>query len=209
MSPHGKKSRYSPHPSLAYARSIVEQMPAKTGRSLEEWVELVRSEGPRSEEARASWLKLEQGLGTNYAAWIAKQSLGQGEEDTDPQAYLLRAEEYVEAQYAGPKAALRPLYERLLELGLGLGPDVKACPCKTMVPLFRHHAILQIKVATRTRIDLGLALGAYAGKLSPRLNDTGGAAKKDRITHKIELGSPAELDAGVERWMRRAYELDA
>ena len=208
MGPPSKKSRYSPHPSLAWARSVVEQMQARTGRSLEEWDDLVRSEGPKTEEGRASWLRTAHGLGTNYAAWIAKHSLGKGEDDADPEAYLARAEEYVEAQYAGPKAALRPRYERLLELGLALGPDVTASPCRTMVPLFRKHAILQIKAVTATRIDLGLALGAYAGKLSPRLNDTGGAAKRDRITHRIELGALSEVDAGVERWLRRAYELD-
>ena len=35
----------------------------------------------------------------------------------------------------GPRAGLRPLYEQLLTLGLGLGDDVKACPCKTMGPV--------------------------------------------------------------------------
>jgi hypothetical protein len=40
------------------------------------------------------------------------------------------------------------------------------------------------------------------------LIDTGGAAKKDRITHRIELRSPDEVDAGVRRWLKVAYELD-
>jgi len=97
----------------------------------------------------------------------------------------------------------------LLELGLALGEDVKACPCKTMVPLFRRHAIVEIKAATRTRVDLGLALGKRAGKPPKRLIDTGGSARKDRITHKIELTSTTEIDGEVERWMRAAYELDA
>ncbi len=209
MSPARKKTRYSPHPSITYVQSVIGGMKAKTGRSLEEWLAHVRRKGPKSEEARREWLKREHGLGTNYARWIAERSVGKGAEDTDPEKYLVVAEKYVEEQYPATKAALRPIYEKLLELGLSLGKDVKACPCKTMVPLFRKHAIAEIKAATRTRIDLGLALGKHAGKLSARLLDTGGAKKKDRITHRIALTSPEQLDAEVARWLRRAYELDA
>lgn len=206
-SPSSKRSRYSPHPSLAYAQAVVAGMKEKTGRSLEEWIAVVAKRAP-DEDARAAWLKQAHGLGTNYAGWIAARSLGKGEEDTDPAAYLRLAEQYVEAQYAGAKAALRPLYEALLERGLALGKDVKPCPCKTMVPLFRNHAIAEIKAATRTRVDLGLALGKYAKKLPKTLVDTGGAAKKDRITHRIALASATEVGPEVERWLRVAYELD-
>src|SRR5262245_3379508 len=193
MSPR-KKSRYSPHPSIAYAQSVVAKMNERTGRSLEEWIALVAKKGPKDEAARAAWLKSEHELGTNYAAWIAARSVGKDEEDTDPEKYLALAETYVEEQYAGAKAGLKPVYEKLLELGLGLGKDVKACPCKTMVPLFRKHAIAEIKAAARTRVDLGLALGKHAGRLPKRLIDTGGAAKKDRITHRIALTSPEDVD---------------
>jgi hypothetical protein len=62
--------------------------------------------------------------------------------------------------FSGPKAGLRPIYAALLKLGLGLGKDAKASPCKTMVPLYRKHVFAQIKPTTQTRIDLGFALGA-------------------------------------------------
>jgi len=202
------KSPYSPHPSLAYAQSVVAGMKEKTGRSLEEWIALVATRAPASESARAAWLKNGYGLGTNYAGWIAARSLGKGEEDTDPEKYLALAEQYVAEQYAGPKAALRPIYEALLARGLALGKDVKACPCKTMVPLFRKHAIAEIKAATKTRIDLGLALGKYEKALPEELISTGGAAKKDRITHKLELTKAGDVGPLVEQWLEVAYELD-
>jgi len=47
--------------------------------------------------------------------------------------------------FAGPKEALRPLYDELLKLGRSLGKDVKVCPCQTMVPLYRNHVFAQIK----------------------------------------------------------------
>jgi hypothetical protein len=116
------------------------------------------------------------------------------------------APQYVAEMYAGPKAALRPLYDALLQLGLSLGGDVKACPCKTIVPLYREHVFAQLKPTTRTRLDLGLAL--HDEPAVGRLIDTGGRAKKDRITHRIAISQLDEIDGEVKRWLRQAYEMD-
>src|SRR5947208_11084109 len=106
--------------------------------------------------------------------------------------------------FAGKKESLRPIYDALLKLGLSMGKDVKACPCQTIVPLYRRHVFAQLKPTTRARLDLGLALGDTPA--TGRLIDTGGLAKKDRITHRIPVGTVAEIDAEVTRWLRTAYE---
>ena len=59
---------------------------------------------------------------------------------------------------------------------------------------------------TQTRIDLGFALGARPAE--GRLIDTGGFAKKDRITHRIPISSLAEIDDEVKHWLRTAFEED-
>jgi hypothetical protein len=66
-----------------------------------------------------------------------------------------------------------------------------------------------LKPSTRTRLDLGLALAKFEGRLSDRLIDTGGLAKKDRITHCFAITSPAEIDDEVKLWLEHAYDLDA
>lgn len=200
------KSIYSVHPSLAMAQAAIAKLPEKTGRSLEEWVALVKKRGPKGERERRDWLKREHGLGLNYATWLAAHAEGKGE-NGNPDAYLAEAERYVDGMFAGPKAALRPLYDALLDLGFSMGADVKASPCKTIVPLYRAHVFAQIKPSTRTRIDLGLALGAT--KTPKRLVDTGGLKKGDRITHAIPIASLSDIDADVKRWLEKAYELDA
>ncbi|HEV3258403.1 MAG TPA: DUF5655 domain-containing protein [Gemmataceae bacterium] len=205
-----KKPLYSVHPGVAMLQKWVRELPEKTGRSLEAWVELVRKSGPPTEKERRDWLKKEHGLGTNSAWWIAERA-GQGGDkgiaEEDPETYLKAAEGYVEAMFAGPKAALRPIYDRLLKLGLGLGKDARACPCTTIVPLYRNHVFAQIKPTTRTRIDLGFALKDT--RATGRLIDTGGFAKKDRITHRIPIMSLADIDDEVKRWLRTAYDMDA
>jgi hypothetical protein len=201
------KTLYSVHPGVAMIQKWVDELPQKTGRTLDQWIKLVQKSGPADEKARREWLKAEHGLGTNAAWWIAERSCGKGGEDGDPATYLNAAEAYVEAMFSGGKAGLRPLYDRLLELGLKLGKDVKACPCQTMVPLYRNHVFAQIKPTTRTRIDLGFALKDL--EATGRLIDTGGFAKKDRITHRIPISQPSDIDREVKDWLKRAYELDA
>ena len=199
-------SLYSVHPGVAMVQNWVATLKDKTGRSVDEWVKLIRKSGPPTEKERREWLKKEHGLGTNSAGWLAERAEGKGGEEDTPESYLRAAEGYVEKQYDGPKAGLRPIYDALLKLGLGLGKDVKACPCTTMVPLYRNHVFAQIKPTTRTRIDLGFALGARQAE--GRLIDTGGYAKKDRITHRIPISSLDEIDAEVKQWLRTAYEED-
>jgi hypothetical protein len=187
----------------------VADLPSKTGRTIDEWMTLIQEEGPPTEKERRAWLKSAHGIGSNTASWMAGRASGgdTGIADEDPVAYLEAAERHVEEMYAGPKAALRPLYDRLLKLGLGLGKDVKACPCKTIVPLYRKHVFAQLKPTTRTRIDLGLALGDTPA--TGRLFDTGGFAKKDRITHRIPVSGLNEIDEEVVHWLTIAYDRDA
>jgi hypothetical protein len=197
---------YSVHPGVAQVQKWVQELPQKTGRSLEEWIALTRKSGSRTEKERREWLKKEHKLGTNAAAWIAERVEGKGTEEDSPEAYLKAAGEWVDAQYSGSRGALRPLYEKLLTFGFSLGEDVKACPCKTMVPFYRSHVFAQIKPSTNTRIDLGFALGNM--KTPKRLIDTGGYDKKDRITRRIEIRSKADIDDEVKKWLKKAYEMD-
>jgi hypothetical protein len=55
---------------------------------------------------------------------------------------------------------------------------------------------------------MGFALAKHKGKLPKRLIDTGGLAKKDRITHRIEITEASQIDADVRKWIKTAYELD-
>src|SRR5579864_961450 len=203
------ESLYGVHPGIVLVQKWMAELKEKTGRSPDEWVALVKEQGPKDEKGRREWLKKKHNLGTNGAHWIAARAEGKSDENSDPEAYLQAAARYVEEQYAGPKEKLRPLYDELLALGKSLGTDVKACPCKTMVPLYRQHVFAQIKPATNTRIDLGFALAHYKGKLPKRLIDTGGLAKKDRITHRIPISWVDEINAEVKKWLKTAYELDA
>lgn len=203
------KSLYSVHPSVAYAQAIINNLPKTTGKSLDEWMALVKKSGPDEEKARREWLKKNYKLGGTTAWMIVDRVEGKGAEDTDGEAYLKAAASYVETMYAGAKAGLRPLHDALIALGQSIGDDVKICPCQTIVPFYRDHVFAQIKPTTRTRIDFGFALKGTKKKPPKRLLDTGGLAKGDRITHRVEITSLADIDSEVKAWLKNAYDLDA
>ena len=198
---------YSVHPSVSYAQAILRQLHEKTGRSLEEWTKLLDHDGPASGVERRDWLKTEYALGGTTASMVADASMGEGRDRTDPDVYLALAPGWVEDMFQG-KESLRPIYDALLVLGRSLGPDVKVCPCRTIVPLYRSHVFAEIRPAAKTRLDLGLALKGIEREIPDRLLDTGGLARKDRITHRFAITSPEEIDDGVREWLREAYELD-
>jgi hypothetical protein len=202
-----KKSIYGVHPGVLMTIKWVAELKQKSGRSLDEWLKLIKQDGLPSENERRDWLKSKFGLGTNSARWLAERSVGKGEEASDPDQYLRAAEKYVEEMFSGKKEGLRPIYDALLKVGLNIGKEAKACPCQTIVPLYRNHVFAQIKPTTQTRIDLGLALGNL--KTPRRLIDTGGYANKDRITHRIEITTLKDIDQDVKRWLKVAYDRDA
>ena len=202
-----RKSIYSVHPGVLMTQKWIGELKTKTGRSLEEWLKHIRKAGPKSEEGRRQWLKDEYKLGTNTAWWLAERAEGKGEESGDPDLYLQAAERDVDKMFSRGKAHLRPIYDALLKLGLKVGNEAKACPCQTIVPLYRNHVFAQIKPTTQTRIDMGFALGDM--KPTGRLIDTGGFAKKDRITHRIPISSLDDIDAEVKHWLKVAYDRDS
>lgn len=204
-----RRIAYAVHPSVQMVQKWLDDLQSKSGRTLEQWVALVERSVAKDAARRVAFLKEQHGLDSNVTGWIAERSLGaRGAFDT-PQEYLASAPGWVDQQFAGKKAALRPIGDALLRAGQALGKDVKICPCQTMVPLFRAHVFAQVKASTNTRVDLGLALAKCARKLPKRLVDTGGLAKKDRITHRFEIQSLEQIDAEVEQWLAIAYELDA
>ena len=201
------KSIYSVHPGVVMTQKWLGELKQKSGRTLEEWLRVIKKDGPAEEKARRDWLREKHGLNTMIATYLAERSTGKGAQMEDPVLYLQSAERDVDKMFAGGKAHLRPVYDALLKLGLKTGKEAKACPCTTIVPLYRKHVFAQITPTTQTRIDMGFALGDL--KPTGRLIDTGGFAKKDRITHRIPITSLDDIDDEVKHWLKVAYDRDA
>src|SRR6185436_19382076 len=105
-----RKSIYGVHPGVAMTQKWVAELKQKSGRSVEEWLQLINKSAPKDEKERRAWLKSEYGLGTNTASWLAERSVGKGDDIDNPDSYLAAAEGYVENMFSGARSALRPIY---------------------------------------------------------------------------------------------------
>ena len=175
--------------------SIARTLPEKTGRSLQEWIALLEKRLPGAPfKQRHEYLMTEHGLGRGQARTIVHLA-----------AYETRPadEDMVAAQYAGPKAALRPVYEAVAGAVRELGADVEIAPRQTYVTLARGRQFGIVQASTRTRVDLGLRLDAVPpeGRLG-----AAGSFGSGSITHRIGLTAPEDVDDDVRSWLRLAYD---
>src|SRR5690242_21874691 len=79
----------------------------RTGKTLDEWVALVQASGidPLDQNAVRRWLRAEHGVPQN-SQWAIADAAARAAGWVRPSTA-----EYIDAQYTGAKAALRPIYE--------------------------------------------------------------------------------------------------
>lgn len=177
--------------------AIIRNMPAKTGKTLEQWIEVVRAAALPKRKERVAWLKSEHGLTHVYAeiiVWEADKPDDYAEPTPD---------EVLAKQYGGPKAALKPIYDRLVGEAAAFGDDVQILPRQTYVALSRSRQFAVIQPSTRDRVDLGLSLNGEPGngRLQPSTNFGSG-----RTTHRVAITAPDQVDSELVGWLRAAYD---
>jgi hypothetical protein len=166
-----------------------------TGKSLEEWLKLTRASKLAKHGELMKLLKGEHGLTHGYANLIALESL-------KPEGQSGAPDELVEAQYAGPKAVLRPWYDALLSAIQAFGPDVEVSPKKAYVSLRRNKQFALIQPSTATRLDVGLNLKGT--KPAGRLEASG--SFNAMVSHRVRIAKKEEIDKELIGWLRAAYD---
>lgn len=172
---------------------MIANMPVKTGRSLEDWFVVLDAHPYEKHGEGLTYLKTEHGLSYGFANLIVAQHRAR---DSAPAS----ESELVDAQYAGPKAGLRPIYERLVATVREFGDEVEVAPKKTSVSLRRGKQFAVVEAASATRLQLGINLRGT--EPTDRLREAGGMC-----THRVDLRSLDEVDAELVGWMREAYEV--
>ena len=112
--------------------------------------------------------------------------------------------EYLDRQYAGAQAALRPVYEALAAAIGKLGDDVSVEGRGSYIPFVRGRQFAAIAAAARDRVDLGLRFTDPPD--AARLQESSGPGQ---ATHKVSFRNMGEVDAEIVRLLRVAYEQNA
>ena len=172
-------------------KSMIDNMPEKTGKSLDEWKRILSSKSYTKHSESVNFLKSEHGVTHGFANTIVTLWKDKNEIPVD----------LVSNQYKG-KESLKPIYEELIKVVKEFGTDVIVTPKKGSVSIIRKKQFALIKPATKTRIDLGLKL---VGKdLTERLENSGPFGTM--CTHRVQLSNIEHLDEELKEWLREAYE---
>lgn len=177
--------------------TMIANLKEKTGQSLEQWVKKAKASGESKHLAIIGWLKKEHRLTHGYAALIARTTLsgaasGRGED----------GDALVAAQYAGPKAALRPILDALIRTVTAFGDDVEVSPKKTYISLRRAKQFALVQPSSATRIDVGIQLKGVPA--TARLEPSG--SFNQMVSHRVRVESPKDVNPELKKWLKQAYD---
>ena len=166
-----------------------------TGKPLEAWIDIARKAKLAKHGEIVKMLKDRYGMGHGYANLVAQRVLA-------GDAPAPGGEDLVEAQYAGKKAPLRPLYDQLAKAVGKFGADVELAPKKTYVSLRRSKQFALAQPSTPERLDVGINLkGAAPGG---RLEASG--SFNAMVSHRVRVTDSKDIDAELLGWLRAAYD---
>ena len=179
-------------PQAALANQL-KNIEARTGQSLAQMRALIATSGLAKHGEIRSWLmdKLALGYGdANTVVTLARQAAAPAPAEADP----------LDSIYAGNKAALRALHEQLTAVVDSFGPYEKA-PKKANVSLRRKKQFAMIGPATKDLLEIGLNHKDLPAHPRLKVMPAGGMCH-----YTVRLGSAAEVDADLQRWLRAAYD---
>ena len=173
---------------------MIDNLHKNTGKSLEQWIEIVSNEKFEKHGEVIKFLKEKHNFTHGFANLVAhktKSSDAGSAENTD---------DLIISQYQ-TKEHLKPIYDKLLSEILSFGNDIEIAPKKTYVSLRRKKQFAILNPATKTRFEIGINL---KGQAPTEILE---AEKPNAMcSHKIKIADAGEINTEILGWIRAAYE---
>jgi hypothetical protein len=177
----------------------LENIQKKTGKSMRELSELIQNSGLSKHGEIRSMLMEKLGLGYGDATMLIQYVL-----KTDVQIIVqekgLSTDQFLDEIYSGPKAALRPIHDKLMSAINQFG-EFEIAPKKGYVSLRRKRQFAMLGPATQTRFELGIKIKDL--ETDDRLLEQ---PPGSMCNYKVRLINPEQVDESIVSWVRRAYE---
>ncbi len=168
----------------------------RTGKSLAELSALVKKCGLEKHGEIVAMLKRDLGMGHGDANTLVHHAKNAGA----PAAISASPDAALDAIYAGPKAALRPIYDALMKEIAKFG-DFEVAPKKAYVSLRRKKQFATIGPATKTEVEIGLNSKALKAGGKIQMLPPGGMCQ-----FKARIASAGEADKALIAAIRQAYD---
>lgn len=175
-------------------QTMIENLNKNTGKTLEQWIEIVNAQNLNRHGEIMKFLKGSQGLSHGFANLIALKAKGTDAGSAE------NPDDLITKQYRG-KEHLKPIYDKLISEILTFGNDIEIAPKNTYVSLRRKKQFALLNPATKTRFEIGINLKGQEAKgmlVEEKPNSM--------CSHKINLAKIEEIDEEVFRWIKLAYD---
>lgn len=174
-------------------KTMTDNLLKNTGKSLEEWIKIVRAKKFEKHGEIIKFLKETHSFTHGFANLVAHKSKGSDAGSVE------NKDELIDKQYKG-KEHLRPIYDRLIGEIKKFGNDVEISPKNAYVSIRRKTQFAMLTPASKTRFEIGINLKGE--QVKGRLESAG---SNMMCTHKINISSEKEIDREVIEWLRKAY----
>lgn len=175
--------------------AMVRNLQKNTGKTLEQWIEVVKKSGPKERKEKITWLRLKHQLGSGQAATIAKAMY---DCMSDHEADFL-----VQMHFNGNKDYQKPIYDKIAAAVRKWGTH-KIAVNKTYLSLIHHQQFAIIKT-TKDGLVIGVPQAAVKFTRNKEFKPTKNLGS-DKITHKLTLNDITELSDGVIKVLKAAYD---
>ncbi len=179
-------------------QAYIDTIQQKTGKTPDDFRALAAEKGLSGPGVKAgdvlAWLAEDFGLGRGHGMAIYSIL----KDDATPRG---SADERIEKQFAGAKAAWRPSFDAIVARARALGDDVTLAPTDSYVSLVRGSRKFAIVAVTAKRLDLGVKL--KNDEPGSRFEPAG--SWNAMVTHRARVDEPAQLDDELLAWVDAAY----
>jgi hypothetical protein len=189
-------SRMEPADMIA----AVATMQKQTGRTLDEWVDLVRHAGldPLQQNDVRRWLKDVHGVPQN-TQWAIADAAARRAGWVEP-----TPEDHADTMYAGSKASLRPLHDGVVALAVGLGEDCAAEGRSTYTPVVRRTQFAAVAPGPHGTLRVGFRFRTTV-PADDRLSEANGFAQSSHWLH-LDADSDENDVRSLEPLLQAAYD---
>lgn len=172
-----------------------ENLHKNTGKTLEQWIEIVKKQNLDRHGDILKFLKSEHHFTHGFANMVAMKARGADAGSVE------NKNELIEKQYNG-KEHFRPIFDRLMsEIGK-LGNDIETAPKVAYVSLRRKKQFAILQPATKTRFEIGINLKGE----SPKGKLEAVKSANAMCSHKINIADANDIDQEVLDWIKKAYQ---
>ena len=187
-------------PPREMVAALIQSMPSRTGKSLAQWIRIVKSKGPKTRKERIAWLRSTHGIGLPTAMVIASETEGK-----NLAALYDDHDGLVDAMYQG-KENLRPIY------------DIVAKSVKKTREGRRTHGTQRLRHGGAKAAICG---ASTVDKIAPEFRArTPGRPSQGRPPseqerrrraghHRIALEKKSDFNAEAKKWLKTAFDGDA